>query len=268
MQLMNNDCNRREFVKLIERNLEKSKLIRYKNFKIIINRINSNFPSLRDTESSTRILDVGSGPGINMGFLLNEGYDVYGIDLDFDLLSLYSRKVDRGAKVVEGLSQSLPFKSNIFDGCFMFSLIEHVPEWKETLSECARILKKGGILYITTTNKMHPFQGEVEKIPLYPWIPQKLKDILLKIIMKKYKALVGYTDYPAVNWFTYYSLRSFLTRIGFDVYDAIDLSCKSEFKGIKGIIRLLLDLRIVRFIYYFYTVTVRIVAQKNVDYEI
>ena len=36
-------------------------------------------------------------------------------------------------------------------------------------------------------------------------------------------ALAGYAKYPAVNWFSFYSLRSFLEPLGFRCLDRFDL---------------------------------------------
>jgi 2-polyprenyl-3-methyl-5-hydroxy-6-metoxy-1,4-benzoquinol methylase len=99
--------------------------------------------------------------------------------------------------------------------CLLPELLEHVVEWMACLKETARILRPGGVLFLSTTNKLCPSQQEFS-LPLYSWYPRPLKRHFEKLAVTKRPELENFARYPAVNWFSFYSLRSELSRLGFD----------------------------------------------------
>jgi 2-polyprenyl-6-hydroxyphenyl methylase/3-demethylubiquinone-9 3-methyltransferase len=52
------------------------------------------------------------------------------------------------------------------DVCLVPELLEHVREWRECLADFARVLRPGGVLVLTTNNKLCPVQQEFN-LPLY-----------------------------------------------------------------------------------------------------
>jgi len=115
------------------------------------------------------------------------------------------------------------------DVCVVLELLEHVVDWESCINECSRIVRPGGILLLTTTNKLCPFQHEYN-LPLYSWYPGRLKKHFEKLAVTARPDLANYATYPAVNWFSFYSLRDALADYGFssmDRFDIIDLQKKS-----------------------------------------
>src|SRR5207244_1829534 len=74
-----------------------------------------------------------------------------------------------------GRVEHLPYRDGVFDVCVANSILEHAQDWAATLREITRVLKVGGLLVFYTTNRVHPFQTEINGFPFYPWIPQPLK---------------------------------------------------------------------------------------------
>ncbi|MDI6807226.1 MAG: class I SAM-dependent methyltransferase [Candidatus Aenigmarchaeota archaeon] len=89
-----------------------------------------------------RILDVGCEGGTLHKLIERDG--VYGMDIRI-------KKYKKG--VVQGDAQSIPFKDNSFDTVIAGELIEHLVNPEKFLRESNRILRKNGILIITTPNK-------------------------------------------------------------------------------------------------------------------
>ena len=83
------------------------------------------------------------------------------------------------------------------------------------------MLKPGGTLYLSTTNRMCPNQMEFE-LPLYGWYPRRLKKHYEKLAVTTRPELVNHAQYPAVNWFTPYQLRRHLAGLGFRTWDHLD----------------------------------------------
>jgi hypothetical protein len=77
---------------------------------------------------------------------------------------------------------------------------------------------------IHTANRWHPFQGEINNFPFYPWVPTAVKRRVLAWIMRHRPDMVNYTDYPAINWFGYPQMKASLQSCGLVPYDRLDLS--------------------------------------------
>jgi 2-polyprenyl-3-methyl-5-hydroxy-6-metoxy-1,4-benzoquinol methylase len=55
------------------------------------------------------------------------------------------------------------------DVCLLPELLEHVADWQSCLNEAARVLRPGGLLYLSTTNVLCPRQQEFN-LPLYSFL--------------------------------------------------------------------------------------------------
>ena len=73
---------------------------------------------------------------------------------------------NRKVKLYVGDSINLPFKADTLDAVFGFGFLHHVPDWRQALSEIARVLKRGGIYYI---EELYPtlYQNFITKHILY-----------------------------------------------------------------------------------------------------
>ncbi len=151
---------------------------------------------------------------------------VTGVDVDPEFIARAHRReklTDPG--IFTGIvadATRLPADIGQFDVVVLNSLLEHVPDWRAAVREAARAVAPGGLL-LTTTNRHHPFQGEVNHFPFYPWLPGAVRDRALAWIMKHRRDLVNYSDFPAVHWFSYPQRKSELRAPGLEVYDRLDL---------------------------------------------
>jgi hypothetical protein len=85
------------------------------------------------------------------------------------------------------------------------------------------MLRPGGLLYLSTTNKLCPVQEEFT-LPLYSWYPGFLKRRYERLALTTRPEVANYAKYPAVNWFTFYSLRRYLITLGFSRFlDRLDM---------------------------------------------
>jgi 2-polyprenyl-6-hydroxyphenyl methylase/3-demethylubiquinone-9 3-methyltransferase len=161
-----------------------------------------------------RILDVGCGKGLYSVAFARAGYQVAGVDLNEKLIDLAREFAAKSGTEVDfrlGVGNELPFEDESFDIVFANSLLEHVPDWKACLREWSRVLAPEGVLWVETTNVIHPRQAEYRWLPLYSWWPAPLKKLVVKAASGPFPALANYTPWPAVNWFSFFQLRRFLT---------------------------------------------------------
>ncbi|HUD09782.1 MAG TPA: class I SAM-dependent methyltransferase [Patescibacteria group bacterium] len=99
--------------------------------------------------SPNSILDVGCGSGYLLTNLHSKlsSTKLYGIDI-YPNKKLNKEIIYKQADITEGL----PFKSKVFECVVLGEVIEHVPNPDFLLREINRVLKKDGILIISTPN--------------------------------------------------------------------------------------------------------------------
>ena len=101
-----------------------------------------------------RVLDAGCGGGGTALSLAEEAGFAVGLDLDARFRGTGTRLAQerqvQGAAVVQGDGQRLPFRDGSFDVVFSHSVIEHVGSAESYLRECHRVLRAGGVLYLST----------------------------------------------------------------------------------------------------------------------
>lgn len=95
------------------------------------------------------LLDVGCGDGNNIMTMEQKGWR--GVGIDFDEQAIKNAK-KKGLNVHPGDLFSQKFDSESFDAIIMNHVIEHIPHPVELLQECHRILKKNGVMVVTTPN--------------------------------------------------------------------------------------------------------------------
>ena len=104
-----------------------------------------------------RILDVGCGGGLLSEGMAVRGAIVTGIDLSEKPLSVAKlhllesgQKVDYRKISVEQLAEEMPAA---FDAVTCLEMLEHVPNPPSVIAACARLVKPGGQVFLTTLNR-------------------------------------------------------------------------------------------------------------------
>ena len=101
-----------------------------------------------------RVLDAGCGGGGTALSLAEESAFAVGLDLEARFAGAGTRlQAEKGianAAFVQGDGERLPFRDGAFDLVFSHSVIEHVREAGGYLREIHRVLRPGGVLYLST----------------------------------------------------------------------------------------------------------------------
>jgi 2-polyprenyl-3-methyl-5-hydroxy-6-metoxy-1,4-benzoquinol methylase len=171
------------------------------------------------------VLDVGCGAGTQCFVYAELGHRVFGVDINEPLIEIARKRAaatgSEGAFHL-GSATALPFEDSSFDVCLHNELLEHVADWQRCLDEAVRVLKPGGIVYVSTTNVLCPMQDEFE-LPLYSWYPDFVKRRCEHLARTSRPQWANYATYPAVNWFSYWSLKRYLGDRGMNCLDRFDL---------------------------------------------
>jgi SAM-dependent methyltransferase len=101
-----------------------------------------------------RVLDAGCGGGGMPLSFAEEADEVVGIDLvnrfgEAGFRIARERQI-RNLHFLQADGQALPFHSGTFDWVFSHAVIEHVADAPRYLRECARVLRPGGRMYLST----------------------------------------------------------------------------------------------------------------------
>jgi len=171
------------------------------------------------------VADIGCATGSQARLWAELGHRVSAVDVNAALVDIARRRAQADNLDIQfdvGSATELPYPDASMDVSLLPELLEHVADWQACLNEAIRILKPGGVLYVSTTNFLCPTQNEFN-LPLYSWYPGVLKRRFEKLAVTSRPELANYCKYPAVNWFSYYSLADYLARRGFQCFDRIDM---------------------------------------------
>jgi len=104
----------------------------------------------------SRILDMGCGSGNFSVKLARLGYEVVGIDLSKEMLSLAKEKARKEGLSIEFHEMNvydLKFDDESFDGVFSVAAIEFIPKLQKAMDELMRVVKSGHPIMIGTIHK-------------------------------------------------------------------------------------------------------------------
>jgi len=98
---------------------------------------------------TNKILDIGSGIGYFLEEAISRGWEAYGTEYADKAIDICSAK---GIHMKQGKLNSEWYEKESFDIITSFEVIEHINDPNEEMEKIRSLLRKGGLLYITTPN--------------------------------------------------------------------------------------------------------------------
>jgi len=142
--------------------------------------------------ASKKVLVVGSGTGGELVNFHKDGADVFGVEPNIDALTIShikARKINLDiAKIREGYAESLDFKDNKFDFVYCYTVLEHVKDVEQSISEMIRVTKEGGYIFIHTPDYRQLYEPHY-KLPLPMFLPNFISKLILFILGRPTKFL-------------------------------------------------------------------------------
>ena len=102
-----------------------------------------------------KILDIGCGGGLLCEPLSRLGAAMTGIDAsnsNIEVAKLHSREMNLNIKYIRCAPENLNFK-NEFDVILNMEVVEHVSNVSLFIQNCAKLIKKNGIMFVATINQ-------------------------------------------------------------------------------------------------------------------
>ena len=117
------------------------------------------YNTLREIIKGKIVLDIASGEGYGTAILAKHVDKVFGVDIDPKVIE-HAKKEYAGNKNIEfliGNADNIPLPDNSIDVVVSYETIEHLNEitQKKFLSEIKRVLKKEGLLIVSTPDRMN-----------------------------------------------------------------------------------------------------------------
>lgn len=112
-----------------------------------------------EIQPGDRVLDAGCGRGFFLKYVTEIApCKLVGVDLDSEHLRIALNHVGgKGADVARSLVGTLPFPNNTFDKVIFSEVLEHLKDDVAGLTEIKRVLKPGGLIFLTVPNHNYPF---------------------------------------------------------------------------------------------------------------
>jgi len=109
-----------------------------------------------DLAKGRTVLDIACGEGYGASLLAKVAAKVMAVDIDGATIQKAAEKYKaENLDFLTGSLLQIPFPDRSFDMITCFETIEHITEHEQALSELKRVLKPGGILMISTPDRVN-----------------------------------------------------------------------------------------------------------------
>ena len=101
-----------------------------------------------------KVLDVGCGTGEHLAQAAKRGLKAFGVEPAPAMLDFARRNVPQ-AEIKQGVATDLPYEDGQFDLVIMVEVLRYLdrPDTEKALREARRVLKPGGLLFVTLVNR-------------------------------------------------------------------------------------------------------------------
>jgi SAM-dependent methyltransferase len=199
-----------------------------------IDQILRDLEAIADLTLPKTITVVGCGPyPTTVAVLRDKGFDVLGVEPVASFVDAAKEYLSGCCVVLHAGAEEIPLDDESQDVVFLESVLEHVDSPRRSLEEVYRILRSGGVAFITTTNRysLRPVKAEFN-IPYYQWLPALLKESYVFFHLHYRPSLANFTQRPAVHWFSFSDLCAIGRDAGFaQFYSHLDLRREEYLRG-------------------------------------
>jgi 2-polyprenyl-6-hydroxyphenyl methylase/3-demethylubiquinone-9 3-methyltransferase len=107
---------------------------------------------LRRAKKAKIVLDIGCGEGELLSIFSKLGLKVWGVDISSYAVKKAQKRLGKCIFQIDITKNKLPFDNDFFDIVCGVDIIEHLDNCDNLFREASRVLKEGGLLFLTTPN--------------------------------------------------------------------------------------------------------------------
>lgn len=167
-----------------------------------------------DLLKGKKVLEVGSGLGNVLIKMRLYGINAIGIEPSEEFYSIIVKRLEQHklelSSIKKGYAENLPFDDFAFDFVHCLQVLEHVNDPEMVLSEINRVLRPGGICYITAPNYMS-FRENHYRVFYLPMMPKFLARLYLYLHRRNPEFLLNH-----VNYITFVKINRITNRLKWD----------------------------------------------------
>ncbi len=151
---------------------------------------------LKDKGAST-VLDLGSGTGRHVVYLARNGFSVFGLDNSPEGIKMTRRWLAEEGLAADvqlaSMTEKFPYEDDFFDAVVSVQVIHHadIGTIRKMAQEITRVLKTGGLLFVTVPKLMNqaqtfeeiepntfiPLDGPEKGLPHHYFTPEELREM-------------------------------------------------------------------------------------------
>lgn len=149
-------------------------------------------------------------------YSLNQAKIAYGADISSKALKFVIKRAKKegikNLKLIKIKGNKFPFKNSFFDKIIATELIEHLENPSALLKECYRVLKPGGLIFITTPN-YKSFWPVLEGITDLLHLTPKMRDEqhITKLNSRKMQHILQENRFKILKLGSFYFLSPFIS---------------------------------------------------------
>ncbi|MBI5555461.1 MAG: methyltransferase domain-containing protein [Elusimicrobia bacterium] len=161
------------------------------------------WPLERVPKGAKKLLDLGCGNGSKLFEFAERDYEVWGVDVGKDAVRLCQELLPQG-HFMHGELQETGLPDKHFDYIRLDNVLEHVPNLKEVIKECRRLLKSGGQLMVYVPHGKSLSLRLLKGDSISSWIPFHLQ-LFTRTSLRRLLREAGFKDiriygYNPIPW--------------------------------------------------------------------
>lgn len=135
------------------------------------------YEAVKDIVNNKIVLDIASGSGYGAKMISRTAKKVYGIDVSDEAIN-YANKTyySKNIEYIVGDGETIPLKDSSVDVVVSFETIEHIKDYKKFIGEVFRVLRKDGLLILSTPNELEFAEGN--HFHLHEFEENELKELV------------------------------------------------------------------------------------------